>query len=303
MAHDTHILDGQNNDLKLHTREEYLAMTEGWTDPCGPFQVTDFQLQGDDTGRVFKAIREDQNPYGGFKGRMGDFLMSKIETDTITYVAPRQGHAPAALALLAKKYGKRLVLFAPARKEASQHQLYAMELGAELRWVRAAAMPNLNRQAKEWAEKNGATFFPFGLKHPLVTAVITRVCDDFIKRHGEPEEVWSAISTGVMSRGLQIGWPNAKFYAVAVARNLKAGEAGRAEVFSHPYEFGKAENKETLPFPTVATYDLKVIRYMRELASDGAFFINVGVDHQSKIDPATVNSYREWGDYSALSLK
>ena len=42
----------------------------------------------------------------------------------------------------------------------------------------------------------------------------------------EPDEVYVAISTGVLSRALQIAWPNAKFTSVAVARNLKAVELG-----------------------------------------------------------------------------
>ena len=300
MSHDTHQLDGINYDLTLHTREEYLEMTKDWKDPCGDLIVEKFQLANDEKGRTFNVVREDLNPLGGTKGRLGELLMSTLKTDTITYVAPRQGHAPAALALLAQRYNKRLVLFAPARKEASVHQMHAMELGAEMRWVRSAAMPNLNREAKAWADRNGATFFPFGLKHPLVTAVMTRVCDDYMKKHGEPKEVWTAISTGVMTRGMQVGWPTAKFNSVAVARNLKKGEAGRSTIYSHPYEFGRGEDQEVAPFPTVTTYDLKVLRFMREHASDGAFFWNTGCDHTVSMDPATVNSYREWGDKSDL---
>ena len=300
MSHDTHQLDGINYDLTLHTREEYLEMTKDWKDPCGDLIVEKFQLANDEKGRTFSVVREDLNPLGGTKGRLGELLMSTLKTDTITYVAPRQGHAPAALALLAQRYNKRLVLFAPARKEASVHQMHAMELGAEMRWVRSAAMPNLNREAKAWADRNNATFFPFGLKHPLVTAVMTRVCDDYMKKHGEPKEVWTAISTGVMTRGMQVGWPTAKFNSVAVARNLKKGEAGRSTIYSHPYEFGRGEDQEVAPFPTVTTYDLKVLRFMREHASDGAFFWNTGCDHTVSMDPATVNSYREWGDKSDL---
>ena len=300
MAHDTHILDGINYDLTLHTRDEYLEMTKDWTDPCEDFIVEDFQLQNDEKGRTFKVVREDLNPLGGTKGRLGELLMSTIKTDTITYVAPRQGHAPAALAILAKKYNKRLVLFAPARQEASTHQMHAAELGGELRWVRSAAMPNLNREAKAWADRNNATFFPFGLKHPLVTAVMTRACDNYMKKHGQPKEMWTAISTGVMSRSMQVGWPDTDFHCVAVARNIKGGEAGRAKIYSHPYEFGRGEDMETAPFPSVKTYDLKVLRFMREHASDGAFFWNTGRDHHVSMDPATINSYREWGDRSDL---
>jgi hypothetical protein len=57
---------------------------------------------------------------------------------------------------------------------------------------------------------------------------------------------------------------------------------------------------EVAPFPTVTTYDLKVLRFMREHASDGAYFWNTGCDHTVTTDPATINSYREWGDKTDL---
>ena len=105
-------------------------------------------------------------------------------------------------------------------------------------------MPNLNKMAKEYAEETGGFFVPLGLYHPLVVAGVVRVAENLTQKYGEPEEVWCAISTGVLSRGLQIGWPNAKFYCVAVARNLKYGELGRSDVVSYPIPFLRKEKKE-----------------------------------------------------------
>ena len=68
-----------------------------------------------------------------------------------------------------------------------------------------------------------------------------------------------------MSRALQIAWPKAKFNCVAVARNLKAGELGRAQVISEPLNFHDAEKPENLPpFPTVNTYDAKVWKWINK---------------------------------------
>ena len=75
----------------------------------------------------------------------------------------------------------------------------------------------------------------------------------------KPDEVWSVVSTGVLTRSLQIAWPDAKFHAVAVARNMKAGELGRAEVISAPEPFSKKVRPEDMtPFPSVPTYDAKL---------------------------------------------
>ena len=98
--------------------------------------------------------------------------------------------------------------------------------------------------AKEYGEDTGGFFVPFGLYHPLVVAGVVRVADTIAQEYGEPEEVWCAISTGVLSRGLQIGWPNAKFYSVAVSRNLKEGELGRSDVISDPLPFLRNEKEK-----------------------------------------------------------
>jgi hypothetical protein len=55
-----------------------------------------------------------------------------------------------------------------------------------------------------------------------------------LKNYDEPEEMWSVVSTGVLTRGLQVGFPNAKMRGVCVARNMKYGELGRTEIISEP---------------------------------------------------------------------
>lgn len=173
----------------------------------------------------------------GSKCRFGDILVSTCKYDTLVYVQPRYGFAGISLAYLAKKYNKKLVLFSPSQKEISDHQAICVEMGAEMKFKRIAAMPVLNQHAKKWAESNNAFFIPLGLRHELVTAAAVKVAHDLAEKHGYPEEVWSAISTGVLQRSLQIAWPDAKFNGVAVARNIKKGERGIAEIWSHPKAF------------------------------------------------------------------
>ena len=100
MAHDNHIIDGQNKDLSDYSLADYLRMTENWTDPLGELIVEPLER--------FNVVREDKHA-GGTKARFGDFLMSTTAQDTIAYVAPRVGHAGIALQGLAEKYNKRLV--------------------------------------------------------------------------------------------------------------------------------------------------------------------------------------------------
>jgi hypothetical protein len=239
----------------------------------------------------------------GFKAFAAEKVIAECEKDTLVYVAPRVGHAPEAIANLAQLYGKKAVFFAPASKEVSKHQAVVLAYGSELRFVRTPAMPTINIYAKRWAEQHNAQYLPFGLANlPAVTAGIV----NFANSIPEPPEFWCAVSTGTMVRGLQIGWPNADVYGVAVARNLKKGEIGRAIVESATVPFLKpVKDHELPPFPTTATYDAKAFEVFRRKAKPGAYFINVGADIQIEkqvhnVDMKAVDSKREWGDMRDL---
>lgn len=275
MSHNKHTTDDSIRELTetSATVETYRQMARGWKDP---FPAPIVEAVSLDAKRHVLVVRDDI-PEVGSKGRFGSLLMQRMKEDTIVYVAPRVGWAPISLAKLAKLYGKRVILFAPASREPSAHQRVAMELGAEMRFFRVAAMPNLQSKAAEFAQKHGYLFAPLGLRHPLVTAAIVATADRLAKKLGsEPDEVWSAMSTGVLSRGLQLAWSGASFHGVAVARNIQAGERGRATIHSHPYEFTKDEAKSLRPpFPSASNYDAKVWRFMMDHAQDGALFWNV----------------------------
>ena len=292
MSHDKHTTSKMNQDLNLMmpNRQAWLDLAGDWVDPFGDPQLVEHD--------GFKVVREDLMGFGS-KCRFGDILVQKAQTDTLVYVQPRFGFAGISLAYLAEKYNKKLVLFSPSQKEISDHQAICIENGAEMKFKRIAAMPNLNAHAKKWAEENNATFIPLGLKHELVTAAAVKVAYDLAERHGYPEEVWSAISTGVLQRSLQIAWPDAQFNAVAVARNIKDGELGRAKVWSHPKQFNQdVDPAFNPPFPSAMNYDAKAWEFMKRHGNPGAWFWNVGGNPKPKQETTkeTVNSQRGWGE-------
>jgi hypothetical protein len=294
MAHDKHEVDGINKDLEGKTREDYLKLAEGWTDPFGQPTVERFDR--------FQVVRDDLIEVGS-KGRFADLFLKHQTADHFVYVAPRVGYAAISLARICRKYGKKLTLFAPASKTISEHQALALELGAKMRFVRVAAMPILNGYAEKFAAKIGGKFIPLGLRDALVTAAIIDTCRRITEVNGEPSEVWSAISTGVLSRGLQIGWPNAKFHAVAVARNLHAGELGRAQVWSYPRPFQDDSEGPVPPFPSIRTYDAKAWHFMQLHGANDALFWNVAGELKGKwteVLQANTKSAREWSDMSDL---
>jgi len=287
MPHNKHIEDGFNIDIGMMQPDEaknyYLWLAKDWKDPNPP--IVETMHEG------VRCVRDDL--ITGSKIRGADLLMSSIKEDTVAYVQPRTGLAGVSILDVASKHGKKVRLYMPSSKKISHHQACCIERGALVSFHRIAAMPNLNKIAKEDSKIHGYYFIPLGLKHKLVTAGMVKVASQL----KEPDEVYVATSTGVLSRALQIAWPNAKFTSVAVARNMKAGELGRAKVISEPRAFTAHESKENLPpFPNIDTYDGKVWKYIPKNTGRDILFWNVGAEpvlHQNHIIDAT-NSYRDW---------
>jgi hypothetical protein len=290
MSHNNHVIDGVNKDALLwpgcsyeEAKEHYLELAAGWK-PYNPDPVVTVH----DGVRV---VRDDL--IVGTKTRAGDLIASKSNHKTFVYSQPRTGLAGVSILDVAKHHDREVVLFMPACKEISLHQACCIERGAKVHFKRIAAMPNLNKYAKEWAEANDSFFIPLGLKHELSTAAIVHAANTI----DPPDEVYVAISTGVLSRALQIAWPKAKFTCVAVARNLKEGELGRATVISEPLPFTSPELDRNLPpFPSINTYDSKVWKYIPKNSGKNVLMWNVGPD-PVLTNPeiySTVNSYRDW---------
>ncbi len=230
------------------------------------------------------VVREDLLEVGT-KSRAGEFLIATCKYDTIVYVQPRFGFAGISLTELCKKYNKKLVLFMPSSKEISHHQAYCIEHGCEYHFHRIAAMPNLNLIAKKWADDNNAFFIPLGLKHKFVTAMIIKEANK-IK---EPNSFWTAVSTGVLNRALQIAWPNSIANGVAVSRNIQDGEKGKANIISHYRNFSQ-DSLILPPFPSAKNYDAKVWEYTKP----GDLFWNVASEVKVNINKKSIDSFRNW---------
>ena len=293
MSHDKHVIDNINKDVQallldgVTTRQEakeyYLNLAGGWIDP-NPAPIVE-------TYDGVRVVRDDL--ITGSKVRGGDCLISGLNHSTLVYVQPRTGLAGVSLLDVAKRRGKRVKLFMPSSKRISHHQACCIERGADYEFHRVAAMPNLNRIAEKWArDKEDAFFIPLGLKHERVTAGIVKVAATI----PEPEEVWTVVSTGVLHRALQIAWPNAKFHAVAVARNMKEGEVGHSNIISAPEPFTKEIKEGLPPFPSINTYDGKAWRYIPKNTDRDILFWNVGTEPVLNDDTIydRVDSYRKW---------
>ena len=275
--------DKINKDAALRSREEWLTMTENWEDPFPMPQVI--------THNGVQVVRDDLVP--GTKCRGGDLLVSTRPEQTLVYVQPREGAAGVSLLEVAKRHGKTVKLFMPSSKRMSDTQAITIEQGADYEFRRIAAMPNLNKIAKQWAEDNNAFFIPLGLRHELVTAALVRVADNLLRSGFNPKRMAVATSTGVLGRALRIGFPTTEFHTVAVARNLSAGEMGPGTFTSSSIPFLK-DTKYPCPFPTYDNYDRKAWEYAAENGIEAMWNVAAKPVLQDKTLPDRIDSYRDW---------
>jgi len=315
MSHDNHTTHHSFRELTKDGMTIPLLeqMAEGWEDPFPLPRIEKHKLWQPAQKRTItvNVVRDDENGVGS-KGRFGSLLMQRTRHDTFVYVAPRAGWAPLSLAKLCRQYDRRLILFAPACKEPSHHQKVAMSLGAEMRFYRVAAMPNLQAKAEEFAKKHGYFFAPLGLRHPLVTAAIYATAKKLFTGK-KKSQLWCAMSTGVLSRGLQLALPTWEHHGVCVARNIQDGERGNAILHSHPYPFLQdAPEAFRPPFPSASNYDAKVWEFMQgdiggpwgRGCEPNAYMWNVAgeIDLQGPL-PKRIQSDKDWGDESAFRRK
>lgn len=288
--------DTTNKYLLNKTRDYYLDLVKDWTDEAPAPDIRD--LNG-------FTLWDDSKTGIGTKGRWGDALIRSMKTDEIVYVQPRVGWAGISLSALAKKYDKKLTLFMPSSKQVSDHQLICIERGAKPMFRRIAAMPVLNKYAKDYADEVGATFVPFGLDHELVVAAGIK---STLQQWGDrpaPKDVVSVISTGVLSRSLQIAFPEARFHGVAVARNLHKGEIGRAQAVSYHKAFLQNAVKAAeygKIIDSAPNYDMKGIEYALDNVlnvprSESTLLWNVAGDIKPlSANHETIDSFRNWGE-------
>ena len=119
---------------------------------------------------------------------------------------------------------------------------------------------------------------PLGLEEPRVLEDIATLAKTIeIDYNIEISEIWSVGSSGTLTRGLQMAFPNKDVHVVSVGHTMKQHEVGRAKLYRSKYKFTQeVKDDDVPPFPSVPTYDAKAWSVMKEYAKKGALFWNVG---------------------------
>jgi len=254
------------SDLFQLTAEDYLDMIGDWTDSLPPPVVEEHE--------GILVVRDDLIG-GGSKMRFADYLIqSQPEIEEWVYgSSPATGYAQISLAHLCGRYDKKAVIFMADRAVEKRHnyQLQAIAAGGIMHWVPNGMLSVTEKRARDYVSDSPTSrrLLPIGFDHPTVLASVIRVAQSM---DVTPTEVWTVGSSGTLTRGLQLAWPNAEFHCVRVGHS---GEYGKAKLYKSKYAFNKA-TKVLPPFPSAPTYDAKAWEFIKDHASPGALFWNVG---------------------------
>ena len=171
---------------------------------------------------------------GGTKRRAFNYYVASLpEVKEFVYASPRQGYAQLSLAYSCRDLNRKCTVTVPKGK---RYWLTdeAERLGCKIIEVPMGYLTNIQHKARVYCEKNGAHLIPFGGDHPII---VEAMCSEANRLDINPTEVWTVISSGVLSRGLQRCWPDAKIYGVKIGHNTTEREMGRAECYRSKYKF------------------------------------------------------------------
>lgn len=242
------------------------AISSDWHDPY-PTPVLE-QYDG------ITVVRDDILGYGS-KVRGADYLIGHDPTyahvkEWVYGSCPAVGWAQISATHLAHRYGKKAVYFMAKRDMAKLHpaQQLGMALGGDYRWVPNGMLSVTQKRAKDYVAEDPSTraLLPIGLDHPTVVASFAKVAQSLPIA---PAYVWSVGSSGTLSRGLQIAWPEAEVHMVTVGHTPSETQRGRAIVHRSPYAFDKSVRGEDVPpFNSALEYDAKAWSVLRRWRDD-----------------------------------
>ena len=153
-------------------------------------------------------------------------------------------------------------------------------MGATIIHPQVGGFSALSSKAKTFAEQHGSHLIPFGMDHEIVINAIAQAASLVPFK---PSEVWSVVSSGVLQRGLQRAWPEARFFGVQIGHQPTAQQLGGAKTLYNGEELCAAEGfsrpcpKRLLPpFPSNPNYDAKAWRFVSQHGKNkDALFWNV----------------------------
>jgi len=211
---------------------------------------------------------------GGTKSRFIEQLIPDGVSELV-YASPVYGGFQIALAAVCAKLGLKATIFCAYRNTPHPNTLKAKSFGATIYQVKHGYLSNVEAKANDYCLQTGAYKLKFGANYPTaISAISNAMAHVSMALAGEPAQVWCALGSGTLTRGIIAGTSKAQVHAVVVGKgtNLKHS---RLTLHQYPRPFDKPA-KIKPPFPSTANYDAKAWEVMHSFTPVGkVLFWNV----------------------------
>jgi len=221
------------------------------------------------------TVLRDDLLVGGTKSRFLHLLLDPHKEGYV-YASPVYGGFQIALSGVANNINKKAIIFTPERKKRHYNTLKASDQGGTIIEVRPGYLSVIQKRAKDFvASYPEYQYLEFGANYPdairLIAGTMQSITNDLGK---EPSEVYCAVGSGTLVKGILAGTTKAKVTGVVVGKEFNY-EHERLRLIKYPKGFDYL-SKYKAPFQSMPNYDLKALEVCMELKkSNDVLFWNV----------------------------
>ena len=175
------------------------------------------------------------------------------------YASPVYGGFQIALSAYCKKKGLKSTIFCAQRKIKHSNTLKCMENGSNIMEIYPGYLSVIEKRAIDYCgKKQNIHKFVFGANTSENINKITERAKKVIQQlKREPDEIWVAVGSGTLVKGILQAVNNSKVYGVLVGANFEYNHPNLT-LIKYPKSF-EIESRMKVEFPSMANYDRKAL--------------------------------------------
>jgi hypothetical protein len=197
---------------------------------------------------------------GGTKSILLDGMEKQYPRVTeYVYASPVYGGFQIALSAYCKSHGLKATIFCAKRNQKHPNTLKCIEYGANIMEVYPGYLSVVEKRAQTYCEgKLHIHKFVFGANSPEnIDRISKRTTKVFTKMGKEPDEIWVAVGSGTLVKGILQATKHAHVYGVIVGAEFEYTHPNLTLLkYPKPFEY---ESRLETDFPSTANYDRKAL--------------------------------------------
>lgn len=175
------------------------------------------------------------------------------------YASPVYGGFQIALSAYCKNNGLKATIFCARRTQKHSNTLKCIEYGANIMEVYPGYLSVVEKRARDYCEKKSHIHkFVFGANTPENINIIANRAKKVLQQFKcEPDEIWVAVGSGTLVKGILQAVKHAKVYGVLVGVDFEYSHPNLILIkYPKPFE---TESRLKVDFPSMANYDRKAL--------------------------------------------